>query len=149
MRYRLVYRTRLLPSFIVGSCLDDGIFLLLLLVLGSSRLAVVAILVVLVDQLLKGLLTIPARTSPVFVRPAVASNCPVERSLSSRGRRFFGCQGFPFDEACNVSARDAEHCRQSIMPIAKIAWLAAIGLRQTFDSINGVTAVSCGKPCPP
>ena len=86
--------------------------------MGSSRLAVVAVLGVLVDQFLKSMLTIPARTS-----------------------RVFGSSWFPSDQACNVSARNAEHCRQPLMPIAKIAWLVAIGLRQSFDSIGEVVAV--------
>ena len=48
--FRLVYRTPPLLSFAVGSSLDLGIFHVRVLVVGSSRLAiVVAVLAVLVD----------------------------------------------------------------------------------------------------
>ena len=53
-------------------------------IVGSSRLAVVTVLVVPVDQCLKSLLTIPARTRRVFIRPVIVRNFLVERSLSSR-----------------------------------------------------------------
>ena len=96
VRCSLVNRTPLLLSFIVGSCHDLGRLFVSVLVVGSGRLAVV-VLVVLADQFLESLLTIPARTS-----------------------RVFGWSGFPSDQAGNVSARDAKYCRLSLMPITKL-----------------------------
>lgn len=78
----------------------------------------------------------------VFVHPVMVSIClVVESSLSSLVGRLFG--GLSFDQACNVTARNAEHYRQSLMQIPIIAWLAVIELRQSFDRFGEV------KPSPP
>ena len=61
--------------------------------------------------------------------------------MSSRAGRFFCWPGHLYNQACTVSARDAEHHRQSLMLISKITSHAAIELRQSFDSIGKVAAV--------
>ena len=72
---------------------------------------------------------------------ALVRNFVIGRRLCSRAGRFFSWPGLPSDQACDVSAQDAEHYCQSPMLVAKIAWFAAIELRQSFDSIGEDVAV--------
>ena len=73
----------------------------------------------------------------IFVRPVVVSNRFVQTRLSSRAGRFI-VWGLPSDLAYHGLTHDAE---QPLMKIAKITWLSAIELRQSFHNFDEVAAV--------
>ena len=79
-----MYRTPLLLSFIVGSCLDFGRLFVLVLVVGSSRLVVVVAVL--------GVLLLTTVLLIVLEEPADHPRIPARTS------RVFGCLVFPSDQ---------------------------------------------------
>ena len=73
----------------------------------------------------------------VFFRPLVSSKCRRDPGTG----RFFRCPGLSVDQACNVTTCDAEHCSQSLVPVAKFALLSPVEFLQPLGGTGEVPSV--------